>query len=195
MPIENERKFVLNELATELEANLTGMPGVARHLLRQAYLDAPGLRIRSLEGDGETTHVFTYKRTVDGQVVEIETGLSAVDFGRLWTQRKETLVKVRYSWTEGRYHWDVDFFRRDDGSTYFAMAEVEMPEDQIEPLIAVACPNILFPYAREAVSDAVSRAGFQPIVLQPVNFEGMYMQRLQQQEEQAAGAPADASIQ
>ncbi|AXS79030.1 protein-export chaperone SecB [Dechloromonas sp. HYN0024] len=69
-----------------------------------------------------------------------------------------------------------------------------VPEDQIEPLIAVACPNILFPYAREAISDAVSRAGFQPIVLQPVNFEGMYMQRMQQQAEQA-GAPADASIQ
>lgn len=68
-----------------------------------------------------------------------------------------------------------------------------VPEDQLEPLIAVACPNILFPYAREAVSDAVSRAGFQPIVLQPVNFEGMYMQRLQQQAE--AGAPAEASIQ
>jgi preprotein translocase subunit SecB len=70
-----------------------------------------------------------------------------------------------------------------------------VPEEQIEPLIAVACPNILFPYAREAVSDAVSRAGFQPIVLQPVNFEGMYMQRLQQQQEAQAGAPADASIQ
>ena len=68
-----------------------------------------------------------------------------------------------------------------------------VPEEQIEPLIAVACPNILFPYAREAVSDAVRRAGFQPIVLQPVNFEGMYMQRLQQAEQ--AGAPADASIQ
>ena len=68
-----------------------------------------------------------------------------------------------------------------------------VPEEQLEPLIAVACPNILFPYAREAVSDAVSRAGFQPIVLQPVNFEGMYMQRLQQQAE--AGAPAEASIQ
>lgn len=66
-----------------------------------------------------------------------------------------------------------------------------VPDEQIEPLVAVACPNILFPYAREAVSDAVSRAGFQPIVLQPVNFEGMYMQRLQEQ----AGAPAEASIQ
>jgi preprotein translocase subunit SecB len=66
-----------------------------------------------------------------------------------------------------------------------------VPEDQMEPLIAVACPNILFPYAREAVSDAVTRAGFQPIVLQPVNFEGMYMQRLQEQ----AGAPAEVPIQ
>ena len=133
MPIENERKFVLDEQAVDLETELGRMPGVARRLLRQAYLDAPGLRIRSLEGGGETTHVFTYKRTVGGQIVEIETGLSAVDFARLWTQRKETLVKVRYSWTEGRYHWDVDFFKRDDGSTYFAMAEVEMPEEDTEP--------------------------------------------------------------
>jgi len=70
-----------------------------------------------------------------------------------------------------------------------------VPEGEIEPLIAVACPNILFPYAREAVSDSVVRAGFQPIVLQPVNFEGMYMQRLQQQQEAQAGVPADASIQ
>lgn len=67
-----------------------------------------------------------------------------------------------------------------------------VPEEQLEPLIAVACPNILFPYAREAVSDAVSRAGFQPIVLQPVNFESMYMQRLQQAE---TGASAEVPIQ
>lgn len=64
-----------------------------------------------------------------------------------------------------------------------------VPEEQVEPLIAVACPNILFPYARETVSDAVTRAGFAPVVLQPVNFEAMYMARLQEQ------APADASIQ
>ncbi len=63
---------------------------------------------------------------------------------------------------------------------------VNVPEEQLEPLIAIACPNVLFPYAREAVSDAVVRAGFQPIVLQPVNFEGMYMQRLQEQQEAAA---------
>lgn len=70
---------------------------------------------------------------------------------------------------------------------------VNIPEDQMEPLIAVACPNILFPYARETVSDAVTRAGFQPIVLQPVNFEAMYMARLDEQERN--GAPQAATVQ
>lgn len=68
-----------------------------------------------------------------------------------------------------------------------------VPDEQMEPLVAVACPNILFPYAREAVSDAVGRAGFQPIILQPVNFEAMYMQRLQQQA--ASAAPTEVPIQ
>ena len=68
---------------------------------------------------------------------------------------------------------------------------LNVPDDQIEPLIDVACPNILFPYARETVSDAVPRAGFSPVVLQPVNFEAMYMQRLQEQ----APAPAEVPIQ
>ena len=68
---------------------------------------------------------------------------------------------------------------------------VNVPNEQIEPLLAVACPNILFPYARETVSDAITRAGFAPIVLQPVNFEAMYMQRLQEQ----ASAPTEVPIQ
>jgi preprotein translocase subunit SecB len=63
-----------------------------------------------------------------------------------------------------------------------------VPEDQLEPLIAIACPNVLFPYARETVSDAVTRAGFQAILLQPVNFEAMYVQRLQEMQA-AAEAP------
>jgi len=59
---------------------------------------------------------------------------------------------------------------------------LNVPEEQLDPLIAIACPNVLFPYARETISDAVTRAGFQPIVLQPVNFESMYMQRMQEQQ-------------
>jgi preprotein translocase subunit SecB len=54
-----------------------------------------------------------------------------------------------------------------------------VPEADIEPIIAVACPNILFPYAREAVSDCVTRAGFPPVLLAPVNFEAVYRQRVE----------------
>lgn len=61
-----------------------------------------------------------------------------------------------------------------------------LPESDLEPLLATACPNILFPYAREAVSDIVGRAGFPPVYLAPVNFEAIYLQRLQQAQEQAA---------
>ena len=56
-----------------------------------------------------------------------------------------------------------------------------IPEESVEPLLAVACPNLLFPYAREVVSDATLRAGFTPVVLQPVNFEQLYMERQRQQ--------------
>lgn len=60
-----------------------------------------------------------------------------------------------------------------------------IPEESIEPLLAVACPNLLFPYAREVVSNATMRAGFTPVVLQPVNFEQLYMERQRQQAAQA----------
>ncbi|HUL55897.1 MAG TPA: protein-export chaperone SecB [Usitatibacter sp.] len=55
-----------------------------------------------------------------------------------------------------------------------------IPQPEIEPLLAVACPNILFPYVREVISDTTSRAGFPPVILSPVNFEAIYSQQRQQ---------------
>ena len=48
-----------------------------------------------------------------------------------------------------------------------------IPEEALRPFLGSAIPNVLFPYARDAVSDASSRAGFPPVVLQPVNFDAM----------------------
>ena len=58
-----------------------------------------------------------------------------------------------------------------------------VPESDMVPILAVACPNILFPYARETISDAVNRAGFPPVILAPVNFESLYQQRLMEQQQ------------
>jgi preprotein translocase subunit SecB len=60
-----------------------------------------------------------------------------------------------------------------------------IPKEQIDPLLGVTCPNILFPYAREAISDLVARSGFPPVLLAPVNFEALYAQRAAQ----GPGAP------
>jgi preprotein translocase subunit SecB len=56
------------------------------------------------------------------------------------------------------------------------------------------CPSLLFPFAREAVADFVQKAGFPQLLLQPINFEAMYLEALQRQraERQAAGAPSGA---
>ena len=53
----------------------------------------------------------------------------------------------------------------------------QWPGDRLEPMLEVACPNILFPYLREAVSDLVSHGGFPQLLLSPVNFEAMYLQK------------------
>ncbi len=59
------------------------------------------------------------------------------------------------------------------------------PED-IDPILGVACPNILFPYARETVSDVVNRAGFPPVILSPINFDALYAQNAAQAESNEA---------
>ena len=59
-----------------------------------------------------------------------------------------------------------------------------VPGDEIKAVLGIGCPNILFPYLRETVSDVVTRAGFPPVMLNPVNFEALYHQQQQAQEQQ-----------
>ncbi|HVB46837.1 MAG TPA: protein-export chaperone SecB [Burkholderiales bacterium] len=51
--------------------------------------------------------------------------------------------------------------------------------EEMDPLLGIACPNILYPYVREAISDLVTRGGFPPVLLAPVSFETLYAQRAQ----------------
>jgi len=69
-------------------------------------------------------------------------------------------------------------------------ALVGFNEQDLGPLIGSYCPNILFPFAREAVSDLVIKGGFPPMLLAPVNFDALYMQHVQQLQESATEAPA-----
>ncbi|WP_124948611.1 protein-export chaperone SecB [Sulfuriferula thiophila] len=68
-------------------------------------------------------------------------------------------------------------------SGIFRIAQI--PADQLNAVLGIGCPNIVFPYLRETVSDLTTRAGFPPVILNPVNFEAMYMQQQQQQANEA----------
>ncbi len=50
-------------------------------------------------------------------------------------------------------------------------------------ILASQCMNVLFPYAREVISDLTARGGFPPFILSPVNFDALYQQHIQQQKE------------
>jgi preprotein translocase subunit SecB len=70
----------------------------------------------------------------------------------------------------------------------FALRNI--PEADLGPLLGIACPTVLFPYVRETVSDLVTRGGFPPLLLSPISFEQLYLQRMQQQ----GAAPQPAAL-
>ncbi len=63
---------------------------------------------------------------------------------------------------------------------------------QKDGMLGSYCPNILFPYAREVISDLVNKGGFPQLILQPVNFDAIYAQHLDQKRQQAEKENTDA---
>lgn len=61
-----------------------------------------------------------------------------------------------------------------------------LPEDQMGPIMGIACPQIVYPYLRGNVADLIQRAGFPPVHLAEINFQAMY----EQQQVETAGAPS-----
>jgi preprotein translocase subunit SecB len=65
-----------------------------------------------------------------------------------------------------------------------------IPAQELDAVLGIACPNILFPYVREVISETVVRAGFPPVILSPVNFEAIY-----QAQREPQPAPEQAGVQ
>ena len=63
-----------------------------------------------------------------------------------------------------------------------AIFQVEGFDDEnLQAVLGSFCPSVIYPYAREAVSDIVTRGGFPQLLLAPINFDALYQQHLQQQ--------------
>ena len=61
---------------------------------------------------------------------------------------------------------------------------VNVPQDSMHPFIMIECPRLLFPFAREIIASAVRNGGFPPLMLDPVDFVGLYRQNMARQAEQ-----------
>lgn len=55
-----------------------------------------------------------------------------------------------------------------------------IPEQELQPVVLIECPRLLFPFARQIIADAVRNGGFPPLYIDPIDFVGLYQQRMQQ---------------
>jgi len=67
---------------------------------------------------------------------------------------------------------------------------VNVPKDSLHPLVMIECPRLLFPFAREIIANAVRAGGFPPLLIDPVDFVGLYRQKMMEQQPTANAAPA-----
>jgi preprotein translocase subunit SecB len=64
------------------------------------------------------------------------------------------------------------------------------PSNMLHPAVLIECPRMLFPFARQILADATRNGGFPPLMLDPIDFAGMYQKRMLQQQQQQATAKA-----
>lgn len=67
-----------------------------------------------------------------------------------------------------------------------------IPEQALEPFLLINCPSILFPFLRRLLADITREGGFPPLLLDPIDFGGLYVRRQQEQAAAAAGGKANA---
>ena len=99
-----------------------------------------------------------------------------VQLGQAAQQVQEGLYEVALKVTVTAKSGDKTLFLAEtEQAAIFQIRNV--PEAEMGPVLGIVCPNIVFPYARETISDLISRAGFPPVLLAPINFEAIYQQR------------------
>ncbi len=126
---------------------------------------------------------------------------------QVFAEQAQPEIEVRIDSGESRFsegHYEVTLSvtvtARAGERTLFLVEAVQagifqlrnVPEADLGALLGIACPNVLFPYVRETISDVVTRGGFPPLLLSPISFEQLYLQRLQQKgsdPQRQGGAP------
>lgn len=154
MAIENELKYVLyvdEAFEKQLKA-LSGEPYEQQHIA-QDYINLD-TRIRHFTSDCQSEHyIFSFKKRLkNGESFELEKPISKEEYEMLLPMSVTSLVKDRIKIQDGDMHWDIDLYKNAlTGKTYFALAEVEMPEGQLHPdrILPLLRKNIILKVDRD----------------------------------------------
>lgn len=139
---------------------------IQRVYLKEASLEQPNSPAILLEQDQPT--------------VDIQLGVNAAPVG-------EGVYEVMVTATVQTKIKDKTVFLVE--ATQAGIFEVRnLPPEQMNQIMGIACPQIVYPYLRGNVADLIQRGGFPPVHLSEINFQAMYEQQQQQQVESAEGA-------
>lgn len=70
---------------------------------------------------------------------------------------------------------------------------VNIPQDQMHPIVMIECPRLLFPFGRQIVAEAVRSGGFPPLYIDPIDFTALYRRRMEEMATQAGFTPPTAN--
>ena len=73
--------------------------------------------------------------------------------------------------------------------TYAGLFHINVPQEDLGPVLMIDCPLILFPFLRKIVSDVTSDGGFAPLMMAPVDFAALYLQKMNEHQAASGGQP------
>ncbi len=162
-----------NGAGTDAAAAQTEGAGVQAQVVAQYIKDLsfenPNVE-KLLSGPGENPNM-KLEVNVNARRIKDDLYESAIDFTAHATNKSGTIYQLEL--------------------VYAGMFKIQnIPEESLEPFLLINCPSLLFPYLRRLASDLSREGGFPPLMLDPIDFAGLYMRRKQQ--EGAAGDDEEA---
>lgn len=115
--------------------------------------------------------------------LDLNTGARQLD-----EQHYEVSIKITLTASQNE---ETVFLVELEQAALFAL--INIPEDQVRPMLGTVCPNMLFPYLRENIDSLVVKGGFPALVLSPINFDALYQQRLAQEAQAQAQAEGETT--
>lgn len=115
--------------------------------------------------------------------LDLNTGARQLD-----EQHYEVSIKITLTASQNE---EAVFLVELEQAALFAL--INIPEDQVRPMLGTVCPNMLFPYLRENIDSLVVKGGFPALVLSPINFDALYQQRLAQEAQAQAQAEGETT--